>query len=216
MTEEDVTRIPVEAREVLGFQGAGGEIRAFEVGLGLGRREGIFFVVLRLVGAVQMQTPPMQTQMHMGGGSAGGGGGGGGYRDDTMFGGQQQQGLGPSQGHPQMGYQPVRTAYGGGQGQVMGHGQGQQSLGQSQGFASMQSLQGQGHSHSQGQAQGQGQGQYGPPPSSRSTEHRTLLLPPIRMREGEGSGPSGAPQGGGRRRSSRVDIGGLIEGPEGR
>lgn len=211
-----MTRVPVEAREVLGFQGAGGEIRAFEVGLGLGRREGIFFVVLRLIGAVQMQTPPMQTQMHMGGGSAGGGGGGGGYRGDTMFGGHQQ-GLGPPQGHPQMGYQPVRTAYGGGQGHVMGQVQGQQSLGQSQqGFASMQSPQGQGQIHSQGQVQGQGQGQYGPPPSSRSTEQRTLLLPPIRIREGEGSGSIGAPQGGGRRRSSRVDIGGLIEGPEGR
>lgn len=206
--------MPVEAREVLGFQGAGGEVRAFEVGVGLGRREGIFFVVVRLLGAVQVQTQtqtPMQTQMHMGGGS----GSGSGYRGDTMFGGQQQ-GLGPQQGHPQMGYQPARTAYGGGQGQVMvqgqqGLGQGQQGMGQSQqGFAPMQSSQG------QGQTQGQAQGQYAPPPSSRSTEQRALLLPPIRMREGEGSGSSGPPQGGGRRRSSRVDIGGLIEGPEGR
>jgi hypothetical protein len=212
MTEEDVARVPVEAREVLGFQGAGGEVRAFEVGVGLGRREGIFFLVLRLLGAVQMQTQtPMQTQMQMGGGS--------GYRGDTMFGGQQQHGLGPQQGQPQMGYQPVRPAYGGVQGQVMGPGQqglgqGQpQGMGQSQqGFAPMQSSQSQGQS----QGQPQGQGQYAPPPSSRSTEQRTLLLPPIRMREGEGSGPSGAPQGGGRRRSSRVDIGGLIEGPEGR
>ncbi|OBT65834.1 hypothetical protein VE03_05419 [Pseudogymnoascus sp. 23342-1-I1] len=227
MTEEDVARVPVEAREVLGFQGAGGEVRAFEVGLGLWRREGIFFVVLRLLGSVQVQTQaPMQAQMQMGGGGAGGGG----YRADTIFGGQQQ-GLGPPpQGHSQMGYQPVRTAYGGGQVQVMGQGQGQQqSLGQSQqGFAPpmqpMQSMQqpsqGQGQSQSLGQAQGQGQGQgqYGPPPSSRGTEQRTLLLPPIRMREGEGSGASRPPQaqGGGRRRSSRVDIGGLIEGPEGR
>lgn len=202
-----MARVPVEAREVLGFQGAGGEVRAFEVGVGLGRREGIFFVVVRLLGAVQVQTQtPMQTPMHMGGGS----GGGSGYRGDSMFGGQQQ-GLGPQQGHPQMGYQPVRTAYGGGQGQVMGQvQQGQQGMGQSQqGFAPMQSSQG------QGQTQGQVQGQYAPPPSSRSTEQRALLLPPIRMREGEGSGSSGPPQGGGRR-SSRVDIGGLIEGPEGR
>ncbi|KFX98604.1 hypothetical protein O988_04279 [Pseudogymnoascus sp. VKM F-3808] len=212
MTEEDVARVPVEAREVLGFQGAGGEVRAFEVGVGLGRREGIFFLVLRLLGTVQMQTQaPMQTQMQMGGGS--------GYRGDTMFGGQQQHGLGPQQGQPQTGYQPVRPAYGGGQGQVMGPGQqglgqGQpQGMGQSQqGFALMQSSQSQGQS----QGQAQGQGQYAPPPSSRSTEQRTLLLPPIRMREGEGSGASGAPQGAGRRRSSRVDIGGLIEGPEGR
>lgn len=197
-------RMPVEAREVLGFQGASGEVRAFEVGLGLGRREGIFYVVLTLFGAVQVQTQtPMQTQMHMGGGS----GGGAGYRGDPMFGGQQQ-GMGPQQGHPQMGYQPVRTAYGGVQGQ------GHQSLGQSQqGFSPMQSPQGQGQTQGQGQAQGQGQ--YVPPPSSRSSEQRTLLLPPIRMREGEGSGSSGTPHGGGRRRS-RVDIGGLIEGPEGR
>ncbi|KFY11050.1 hypothetical protein V492_04702 [Pseudogymnoascus sp. VKM F-4246] len=197
ITEEDVAHVPVEAREVLGFQGASGEIRAFEVGLGLGRREGIFFVMLRLLGAVQMQTQ-VQTPMQMGGGS--------GYGGDTMFGGPQQ-GLGPQQGHPQMGYQPVRPGYGGGQGH------GQQSLGQGQqGFSSMQSSQSQGLSQSQGQVQGQGQ--YAPPPSSRSTEQRALLLPPIRMRESEGAGSSGAPHGGGRRRSSRVDIGGLLEGPE--
>mgnify|MGYP001570437666 CR=1 FL=1 len=210
MTEEDVARVPVEAREVLGFQGAGGEVRAFEVGVGLGRRDGIFFVVLRLLGPVQVQTQTsMQTQMQMGGR--------GGYRGDPMFG-AQQQGLAPQQGHPQMAYQPVRTAYGGAQGQVMGQapgqqgmGQGQQGLGQSQqGFAPMQS------SQVQAQGQAQGQGQYAPSPSSRSTEQRALLLPPIRMREGDGSGSSNPPQGGGRRRSSRVDIGGLIEGPEGR
>ncbi|KFY17101.1 hypothetical protein V491_05109 [Pseudogymnoascus sp. VKM F-3775] len=148
----------------------------------------------------------MQTPMQMGGG--------GGYRGDNIFGGQQH-GLGPQQGHPQMGYQPAGIAYGGGQGQVLG--QGHQNLGQSQqGFAPMQSSQGQGQgqAQSQSQSQAQGQGQYGRPSSSRSTDQRALLLPPIRMRESEGSGSSGAPQGGGRRRSSRVDIGGLIEGPE--
>lgn len=198
MTEEDVSRVPIEVREVLGFQGAGGEVKAFEVGVGLWRREGIFFVVLRLLGPVQIQAQtPMQTPMQMGGG--------GGYRGDNMFGGQQH-GLGLQQGHPQMGYQPAGTTYGGGQGQMMG--QGHQNLGQSQqGFAPMQSSQGQAQSHAQGQ------GQYGRPSSSRSTDQRALLLPPIRMIEGEGSGSSGALQGGGRR-SSRVDIGGLIEGPE--